>query len=234
MGCAAAMNGLRVASDYVKLHSNKKALLIAVELSSLHGAFADNLNDVIIHALFGDGCAVVILGASSNQVSPSNPQMTIIDELSLLVDETDDGIVLDITNDGITCTLSKELPNYILKNVHIYVDKILKQNGFTRKDVDHWVIHPGGTKIIQSSAQSLGLSDEQTKDSWEVLAEYGNMLSPSVLYILHNIRKRIQEQQIDSSANPKGFLLALVFSFSPGVGIEGFLLKITKPSSNAL
>lgn len=65
MGCAAAMNGLRVGADYVRAYPNRKALVVCLELSSLNAVYDDNLNDIIIHSIFGDGCAAVILGTSN-------------------------------------------------------------------------------------------------------------------------------------------------------------------------
>src|SRR4029079_6082551 len=64
MGCAAAMNGLRTATDYVRSHPDRKALVVCIELCSVNAVFADDINDVIISSLFGDGCAAVVIGAS--------------------------------------------------------------------------------------------------------------------------------------------------------------------------
>jgi predicted naringenin-chalcone synthase len=297
MGCAAAMNGLRIASDYATQHPGRASLMVAVEISSVHGSFADNMNDIIIHSLFGDGCAAVVVTADddvdtlgrmygrflsnqpitsqiensspnlqitvdatassssavvlspahktivdsfvrdvtahqkSNSVGPLGPQMHVIDAMSWLVDGTDDGIVLNILNDGITCTLSRDLPDYIMKSLHIYVDGILARNGLTRADVDYWAVHPGGTRIIGAAMESLGLTEEQTKWSWGVLRDYGNMLSPSILFVLERISNHLKQQQADESQitvpGGKDSQLIIAFSFSPGVGIEGCLIRVT-------
>ena len=67
MGCAAAMNGIRIASDYVRAYPDMKAVVVCIELCSVNAVFADDVNDVIIHSLFGDGCAAVVIGASQVQ-----------------------------------------------------------------------------------------------------------------------------------------------------------------------
>jgi len=221
MGCAAAMNGLQVATDYAKCHPDKKALMVCLELSSVHGAFGDNINDVIIHALFADGCAAVIVGCCTQK--ESGAKIVVLDKSSVLTANSQDGIVLDICNTGITCTLSKDLPKYIESNMASYVDNLLKRNGFSRSDVDLWAAHPGGTRILEAVHKSLQLTKEQLADSWEILNNYGNMLSPSVLYV---IQRHWERKKASKKSSDKGYELGIAFSFSPGVGIEGFLFKL--------
>ena len=68
----------------------------------------------------------------------------------------------------------------------------------------------------------VGLTEEQTADSWAVLHEYGNMLSPSVMFVLSRVFQRHQEARAQGK---KGYDLGLAFSFSPGVGAEGIMLR---------
>ncbi len=93
--------------------------------------------------------------------------------------------------------------------------------GYNRFDVDFWAIHPGGRRIIESVADGLQLTEMQTADSWAVLHEYGNMLSPSVMYVLTRVLKRHQAARAEGR---KGYNLGVAFSFSPGVGAEGIML----------
>jgi alpha-pyrone synthase len=69
---------------------------------------------------------------------------------------TQDGIVLAINDDGISCTLSKNLPTYISKNMSAFVDGLLSKQDMKRTDVDFWAIHPGGKRIIQEAQNGLG------------------------------------------------------------------------------
>lgn len=70
MGCAAAMNGFRNANDYVSANPGKYALMICVELSSVHTTFDDNINDAILHAIFADGCAAAVLKGAKKADCP--------------------------------------------------------------------------------------------------------------------------------------------------------------------
>ncbi len=228
MGCAAAMNGLRIASDHVRANPTHKALVVCLELSSLNAVFADELNDVIIHSIFGDGCAAVVMGASDREESVDPGKVIIRDHLSHLAEQTEDGITLAIQDNGITCQLSRQLPEYIETGVGPVIEQFLASHELTKESIDLWAVHPGGVRIIEKVQASLGLSDSQVADSWEILRQYGNMLSPSVLFVIERMLLRSES----SIPNPKGEfsspshpLTGLAFSFSPGVGIEGMLFE---------
>jgi alpha-pyrone synthase len=219
MGCAAAMNGLRVAADYVKAYPTRKALVVCLELSSINAVFEDNLNDVIIHSIFGDGCAAVVLGAGSANAAQGSGKVAITEHLSHLMENTEDGIVLGVEDNGITCRLSRHLPDYIEAGVGNLIREFLASQELTPEDIDCWAVHPGGTKIIEKVQSSLGLTDAQVDHSWQVLRQYGNMLSASILFVM----ERMLEEK-PTSLNAQS-LTGIAFSFSPGVGLEGMLFR---------
>lgn len=221
MGCAAAMNGFRVGMDYARCHE-KAALVCCVELSSVHTTFDDNVNDAILHAIFGDGCAAAVLAGKTAKTAPKGA-FAIIDDHACLMEGTEDGITLSINDTGISCKLSKYLPQYIAKNMKSYVDTFLGKHGLGMEDMDFWAVHPGGRRIIEEAQNGLGLTEEQCKYSWQVLNDYGNMLSPSVMFVLELILK---DHQKSLDKGEGGFKQGLAFSFSPGVGAEGIFLKV--------
>jgi len=223
MGCAAAMNGFRVTNDFVRLEKNagKHALLVCIEISSVHTTFEDNMNDAILHAIFADGCAAAVLGGKTKKETPRGA-LAIVDEHSWLCANTQDGITLAVNANGISCTLSKHLSKYIEANMDHYVQSALGKHNLALKDIDFWGVHPGGTRIIEAVERSLKLTTEQTADSWAVLAEYGNMLSPSIVYVIKRVMDRQKERLVKGEALYRN---GLAFSFSPGVGVEGILLR---------
>jgi alpha-pyrone synthase len=224
MGCAAALNGFRIAMDFVKAHPGQHALMVCVEISSIHSTFKGSMNETILHAIFSDGAAAcVISGENYNNVP--NGSLVIADDHGMLMDGTDDGIILSINKDGISCTLSKFLPTYIAKNIGNFVDAFLQKNNFNRNDVDFWAIHPGGRRIIEEAQNGLGVSSEQASESWEILNKYGNMLSPSVLFVLEKVFLKHKDARLRGE---NGYNMGLAFSFSPGVGVEGIMLKQIK------
>jgi alpha-pyrone synthase len=226
MGCAAAMNGLRIASDHVRANPTHKALVVCLELSSINAVFADELNDVIIHSIFGDGCAAVVLGTCEEEEAVGQGKVVIKDHLSHLAEETEDGITLAVHDNGITCQLSRQLPDYIQTGVGPVIERFLANHQLTKESIDLWAVHPGGVRIIEKVQSSLGLTDDQVADSWEVLRRYGNMLSPSVLFVIERMLLKADARNASGElTDPNQPLTGLAFSFSPGVGIEGLLFQ---------
>jgi alpha-pyrone synthase len=257
MGCAAAITGLRVACDYLRAHPDRKALVVCLELSSVNSMFEENLNDIIIHSIFGDGCAAVVLGTCDEDslkvdkiagienaagVATKTAQRIVIrDNFSYLVENTEDGIVLDVRDNGITCQLSSQLPRYIEAGVAPIITDFLDLHGLTKDKIDLWAIHPGGTRIIEKVQLSLGLTDAQVDDSWEILREYGNMLSCAVLFVMERMLFKLEhdidpsdqlqptaDRDVDDSQlfiKKTDPLTGITFSFSPGVGVEGLLFQ---------
>jgi len=197
-------------------------MVVCVELSSVHTTFDDNVNDAILHAIFGDGCVVAILGGRTAKTAPKGA-FAIVDDHAWLMEGTEDGITLSINDYGISCKLSKYLPQYIAKNMKGYVDTFLSRHKMGMEDMDFWAVHPGGRRIIEEAQNGLGLTEEQCKYSWKVLNDYGNMLSPSVMFVLELI---MNDHKALLAAGQPGFKQGLAFSFSPGVGAEGILLKV--------
>ncbi len=193
MGCAAAMNGLRVACDHVRANPEHKALVICLELSSINAVFQDDLNDIIIHSIFGDGCAAVVIGAYEPEQIQGRGKFIIRDNFSYLAENTEDGITLGIRDNGITCLLSRQLPDYIESGVGRIITNFLNSHEITKEDIDLWMVHPGGTKIIEKVQLSLDLNDEQVADSWGVLRQYGNLLSCAILFVMERMILRLEQ-----------------------------------------
>jgi alpha-pyrone synthase len=223
MGCAAAMNAIGTAANYVRSHPSMKAMVVCIELCSVNAVFDDDINDVVTHSLFGDGCGAMVIGASQVQHPLPQGSVVIRSSFSRLLDDAEDGIVLGINHDGITCELSENLPGYIYRGVEPVVAEVLRDNGLEKSDIDLWAVHPGGPKIIEQSVHSLGLPAECAPQSWEVLARFGNMLSVSLIFVLEMMVRQAE------SANP--ISTGVAFAFAPGVTVEGILFDIIRRSS---
>lgn len=224
MGCAAAMNGIRSASDYVRAHPDRKALVICLELSSVNAVFSEDPFAIITHSLFGDGCGAVVIGAGG--VGSEQPAGTVVvrESFSHLFDDAEDGIVLGVNDDGITCELSPELPDYIVRGVDPVIVDMLARNGLDKSGIDLWAVHPGGPKILDSSLESLGLPEDAVSPSWDVLAEYGNMLSVSLIFVLERMISQVVTGGADDAT--AAISTGVAFSFAPGVTLEGMLFDI--------
>ncbi|WP_040871846.1 type III polyketide synthase [Nocardia exalbida] len=220
MGCAAAMNGIRAASDFVRANPHKKAMVLCIELHSVHAVPAEDANDAVSGSLFGDGCGAVVIGAHRGDERTEAGTIVIRDQFTHLFEATEDGIAVAVNNDGITCELSKNVPRYIYNGVAPVVGDVLRRNGLRQSDIDVWAIHPGGPKILLESARSLGLPPEASSASWKVLGEYGNMSSVSLIFVL----ERISAQ----TGADKPISAGIAFSFAPGITIEGFVFDLVR------
>ena len=122
-----------------------------------------------------------------------------------------------------TRAMGDTVVQYIAKNMGGYVESFLGKHSLQKSDMDFWAIHPGGRRIIEEAQNGLGLSEEQAKYSWNVLSNYGNMLSPSVMFVLELI---LNDHKKALAKGERGLKQGIAFSFSPGVGAEGVLIKV--------
>jgi alpha-pyrone synthase len=156
---------------------------------------------------------------------------------------------LGVKDNGITCVLSRNLPDYIEAGVGRIVKDFLASHQLTKEDIDLWAIHPGGRRIIEKAQISLGLEDDLLIDSWEILRQYGNMLSCSILFVMERMMLRLeaeallkQEEPVMAGVGSQSVageqnniatdrlnrskpIQGIAFSFSPGVGVEGILFE---------
>lgn len=220
MGCAAAMNAIRTAATYVRAHPSMKALVVCIELCSVNAVFADDINDVVTHSLFGDGCGALVIGASQVQQPLPAASVVIRSSFTQLLDDAEDGIVLGVNHNGITCELSENLPDYIYRGVEPVIAEVLRDNGLAKSDIDLWAVHPGGPKIIEQSVRSLDISADRAAQSWDVLARFGNMLSVSLIFVL--------EMMVRQAESTKPISTGIAFAFAPGVTVEGILFDIIR------
>ncbi len=220
MGCAAAMNAVRTAATYVRAHPAMKAMVVCIELPSVNAVFGDDINDVVTHSLFGDGCAAMVVGAGRVREKLDPGKVVIRNSFSRLLESAADGIVLGVNHNGITCELAENLPDYIYAAVDPVVAEVLHDNGLGKDDIDLWAIHPGGPKIIEESVRSLAIAPDRAAMSWDVLTRFGNMLSVSLIFVL--------EMMVRRAESSKAISTGVAFAFAPGVTVEGMLFDIVR------
>lgn len=208
MGCHAAINGLRVAQAYAEADPAAKVLLCAVELSSLHYHYGWDPQKIVANALFGDGAAAVVAGAGS---AGKNWQLATTG--SCLFPNSADAMTWNIGDRGFEMTLAKNIPGLIARNLRAWLEPWLHDNELSLRDVKSWAVHPGGPKILSAVEEALGLPPEATAFSREVLHDFGNMSSPTVLFIIDRLRSR-------NAPCP-----AVALAFGPGLAAEAALFR---------
>jgi alkylresorcinol/alkylpyrone synthase len=153
-------------------------LLASVELCSLVYQGADlQAGNIVGSAIFGDGAACVV-------ISPESGPLRIVDSQSHLIPNTSELMGYDIFDDGTHLRLDREIPQALLAAAPKAIQGFLEKTGLSSKDVRWWLFHPGGAKILSSLEETLSVSREQTRWSWESLRDHGNMSSASILFAL--------------------------------------------------
>jgi predicted naringenin-chalcone synthase len=207
MGCHGAINGLRAANAVATADPTANVLLCAVELCSLHYRFQWDPERLVANALFADGAAAVI--GSGRTEGAGN--WRVVATGSCLIPESEQAMSWRIGDHGFEMTLDACVPELIQRHLRPWLVKWLEGHGLTLDSVGSWAIHPGGPRILASIEESLGLPREATEVSREVLTQFGNMSSPTVLFIVDRLRQR------------KAKLPCVALGFGPGLFAEAAL-----------
>jgi alkylresorcinol/alkylpyrone synthase len=184
LGCVAGAAGIAQAADYVRAYPDHVAVLLSVELCSLTWQRSDlSVANLIASGLFADGAAAVVV--AGDDVEADGPE--IVDSASSFYPGTEEAMGWEITDDGFRIVLSPEVPAIIRAHLPADVDALLSRNQLTRNDVDSWILHTGGPKVLDAMSESLGLDHEAVSASWDSLREVGNLSSASVLLVLEEV-----------------------------------------------
>jgi predicted naringenin-chalcone synthase len=218
VGCASAVPLLRLASQTLAAHPGKKALVVAAESMAgiLMGATEDDERSKTVgSSIFGDGCAAALVELDdAPTVDPEGP-MVIASKVHQ-VGGTLDAVRMQLSPDDSYLHLVRELPDLAADGLGDLVDDFLGAYGVERAAIGHWLVHPGGWRIIESIQEALGLSRKQVADSYEVLSEHGNIGTPAIFYVLKTMLDRRQPQRGE---------LALMVTVGPGVTVGLMLLR---------
>ncbi len=222
MGCYAALPALATAADVVRSatyaateegEADARAAILLVELCTLHHHPATTDPEQIVQqCLFADGAARVDVTAALGDAT----QFAFLDHGEAIVPDTLDQMTWRPSGVAFQMTLSRDVPTHIRDNVAPTVSRFLAQSGLGVDDVDLFAVHPGGPRVIESTAEALGLDDDRVRHSHAVFAERGNMSSTT----LPHIWARIAEDD----AVPAGALVASV-AFGPGLTVAVNLLR---------
>ena len=217
LGCLGGAAGIARTADYLQGHPEEAVILFAVELCSLTIQRDDlSLANIVASGLFGDGAAAVLMvGADHPRAQPGLPR--VIDSQSQFFPETEHIMGWDVTNSGFKVLLSADIAKLAKSEVRPSLEVFLGKHSLSLADIDHWLVHPGGPKVIQALEDGLGLPDEALTLSWESLAEAGNISSASVLLILDKAMKRLRP-----TPGEYGVLMAMGPAFSAELVLLGW------------
>ncbi|MDP3980083.1 MAG: type III polyketide synthase [Chlamydiota bacterium] len=210
MGCYSAITGLKVANAIVRAQKAAKVLMLNIELCTLHLRRNETpLDQLLSFLLFADGCAASIISSDSYGLRLDGFLCVILPESDKLMQWT-------IGDDGFYMKLDPGIPKIFSAGLQSYQSDMLY--GRSPHEFNYWAIHPGGRRLLDTISLTLGLSQHALEDSYHVLKNYGNMSSPTIMFILKRIMDGYDQQ---------GFGCAM--AFGPGLSIESSLFHKGNP-----
>jgi len=216
MGCHGALNGLRVARAFAAADPDAVVMVCAVELCSLHHQYGWDPQKIVANSLFADGAAVVIGRGAHDSIAASTDAAfpgSLVDNYSCVIPGTADMMTWNVRDNGFEMSLSPEVPGVITRMLPGVLEQFLGRNGLNLADIQSWAIHPGGPRILAATAEAAHLSEETMNPSVTILQRCGNMSSPTVLFILEELKSRSAE------------LPCVMLGFGPGLNVEMALLR---------
>lgn len=214
VGCASAVPLMRLGAQSLRQHPRKRVLVVAAESMSsilMPAGEHDPRAKTVGSAIFGDGCAAALL---SDDVLDGGPAIRASQTHQLR--GTLGAVRLQVEPQDSYLQLARELPDLAGAGLGGLVRDFLQRRHLDRGGVQHWIVHPGGRRIIEAVQAALALSDEDVQESWRALAHHGNVGTPSIFYVLGEVIRRREP-----GPGERGLLVTI----GPGVTVGLMLLE---------
>lgn len=215
LGCAGGVAGLARAYEYARAFPDSKVLLLALECCGLTFRKRDqSKSNLVATSLFSDGAAAALIVGEEvvDTLDISGPQ--IVDTMSMIWPNSLDVMGWDLEDDGLKVIFSRDIPTLVRNQSRAVLEPFLARNQLTFAEIDHYIAHPGGRKVLIAMEEALGISQDQLSTAYQVLQQYGNMSSATVLFVLEQVMKKAKQSQ-----------LGLMTALGPGFSMEMCLLK---------
>ncbi len=219
LGCYASFKAIKAANNICLADPNARVLIVSVELCCLHFYPSSVGEDIIANLLFADGAAAALVCGDNVPIerSPnaSNKQVLAITKTgSAFIPNTENLMTWDISSSAFRMYLSGDVVNAIKNNIENALKRFLKTEEIS---FDIWAVHPGGIKIVEAVQAALNLPLEKVQTSIDILRDFGNMSSATILFILEKQLSEIRAQKEDKTL--------LSVGFGPGLNVEMITYK---------
>jgi len=217
LGCAGGAAGLALARDLSLAEPSARVLLVAVELCSLTFRHEDmDKRNLVATSLFADGAAAAVVQGSRAAHANGRGSLELIGSQSTLWPDTIGMMGWTVTGRGLHVVFSRDIPSFVRERVRPSLEGFLSAHGFSLEGTLHVAAHPGGAKVLEAYAEALGRPAAAFTHAREVLREYGNMSSPTCLFVL--------ERQLASGEIGPGEPV-LISALGPGFAAEYVLAR---------
>lgn len=214
MGCYAAIHGLKLADAFCKSDKKAKVLVVCTELCTLHFQKENNMDNIASSLLFGDGSAAVLVTSDDFNLAG----LTINNFYSEVAFKGKKDMSWELSSSGFLMTLSGYVPELIEQDFNHLLENALQHANIDKNDISHWCVHPGGKRILTAIEKSVSIKPDDLYHSYNVLKNYGNMSSPTILFVLKEIMDSLESKN-DKKAKIFGA------AFGPGLTLETFILS---------
>lgn len=213
MGCYAAIPALRTARDILGSDPEAVVLVVCVELCSLHFQLKPDREQMVANSLFADGAAAAVVVHPDRSAGVG---FDLLDFETALLDDSEQDMAWTIGSIAFDMRLSAYVPKIVQKNIQPVLQNLLGRNDLSQDDLVRWAIHPGGRAVLERVTRGLGFDPPGLEDSYAVLNEYGNMSSPTILFVL---KKTLHALRAQKNTGP-----VAAAAFGPGLTVETALL----------
>ncbi|NCU03165.1 MAG: type III polyketide synthase [Chitinophagaceae bacterium] len=207
MGCYAAIHALKIADAICKTDRAAQVMIVCTELCTLHFQKDPSPDNIASTLLFADGSAAALV--THDDASTAGLQLNGF--YSEIIPGGKRDMAWELSSTGFLMTLSGYVPELIREDFEPLVTRALANNGLQKENINHWCIHPGGKRILDAVEKSLSLQDNALQHGYNVLHDYGNMSSPTILFVLKEIMQTIKTGNSVFGA-----------AFGPGLTMETF------------
>ena len=214
MGCYAAIHAMKLADAFCKNDSTSKVMIVCTELCTLHFQKETTADNIASGLLFGDGSAAILITHDDNKLQGLNIK-SFYSEVGF---NGKDHMIWQLSSSGFLMKLSGYVPELIEQDFNQILQNALQNANLDEDDISHWCIHPGGKRILSSIEKCTSLSANDLHYSYRVLNDYGNMSSPTILFVLKEMIDSLQRKK-EKRTNIFGA------AFGPGLTMETFILS---------
>jgi polyketide synthase Type III len=218
MGCNAGLNALNAVTAWARTHPGELAVMVCIEVCSAAYAVDGSIRTGVVNSLFGDGAAAVAILADPGADGSSLPGPEILGSASHIIPDSLDAMRYDWDDEQsrFSFYLDPEVPYLVGAHAPEPLRRLLADAGLRRSDINHWIVHSGGKKVIDSVRVNLGLTRHDVRHTIGVLRDYGNLSSGSFLFSYERLLA-------DETVNPGDY--AVMMTMGPGSTIEMVLLR---------
>ncbi|ARU59910.1 type III polyketide synthase [Tumebacillus avium] len=216
LGCAGGASGLARGFDLAQAHPESNVLVIAVELCGLTFLNGDrSKSNLIATSLFADGAAAVLVCGDDSRAASGAKGPQVLASRSTIWPDTLDVMGWDVQTPGLKVIFSKDIPTIVETKIRPVTETFLQSRLLTLQDVQHYVAHPGGMKVLKAYDEALSLPPETLRHARDILRTHGNMSSCTVLFVL---ARELEDPHREGEHG-------LLFALGPGFSSEQVLLR---------